>query len=123
MVKAAVPPWRRLVNATVFSLQGLRAAWREEAPFRMECAAALVLAPVGLWLGTTVLERVLLLGSLLAVLIVELLNSAVEAAVDRVGTEPNTLAGRAKDMGSAAVFVTLLAVLLLWAAVAWQRFA
>ncbi|HEX6997863.1 MAG TPA: diacylglycerol kinase [Gammaproteobacteria bacterium] len=121
MSLAANAVLRRIVNATLFSIAGLRAAWREEPPFRYECVVAAVLVPVGAWLGRTALERALLLGCLLLVLVVELLNSAIEAAVDRVGTEHHPLAGQAKDMGSAAVFVTLLLTLLVWASIAGGR--
>lgn len=113
--------WRRIVNATFFSLNGLRAAWRHEEAFRQECALSIVLAPAALWLGQTPVERVLLVGSLLIVLIVELLNSAVEAAVDRVGTDHHRLSGQAKDLGSAAVFVSLLLVVVVWTAIGLQR--
>jgi diacylglycerol kinase (ATP) len=113
---------RRIVNATFFSLAGLRAAWRNEAAFRQECVLAVLLAPAGVWLGQTALERALLLGSLLIVLIVELLNSAVEAVVDRVGMDHHSLSGQAKDLGSAAVFVSLALVMLVWGLIAWQRF-
>ncbi len=80
------------------------------------------MTPVAFWLGQTVLERALLIGVLLLVLIVELLNSAIEAAVDRHGDEQHELSGRAKDLGSAAVFVVLVLVGVVWGAVAWQRF-
>ena len=82
----------------------------------------IVLIPIALWLGQTILERALLIGVCFVVLIVEFLNSAIEATVDRFGPEHHELAGRAKDMGSAAVFVSLALVAFVWAAVAWQRF-
>jgi diacylglycerol kinase (ATP) len=102
-------------KAFKWSMQGLAAAFRFEASFRLEVYLFLVLGPLGLWLGQTPLERVILVGSLLLVLSAELLNSAVEAAVDRMGPEHNEFAGRAKDMGSAAVFVLMMNVLLCWA--------
>ena len=114
---------RRLVNATFFSLAGLRAAWRNEAAFRQECALAAVLTPAAFWLGQTAVERSLLIGTCWLVLIVELLNSAVEAVVDRVGTDHHKLSGRAKDLGSAAVFVSLALTALVWGLIAWERFA
>ena len=114
---------RRLVNATFFSLAGLRAAWRNEAAFRQECALAEVLTPTALWLGQTAVERSLLIGTCWLVLVVELLNSAVEAVVDRVGTDHHKLSGRAKDLGSAAVFVSLALTALVWGLIAWERFA
>jgi len=82
----------------------------------------LVLSPVGVWLGRTAVERALLIGCCLLVLVVELLNSAIEAAIDRHGAEQHELSGRAKDMGSAAVFVSLVLVGLVWGLIAWQRF-
>lgn len=114
---------RRLVDATYFSIAGLRAAWRNEAAFRQECLLVLVLTPAAFWLGQTAVERSLLVGTAWLVLIVELLNSAVEAAVDRVGTDHHTLAGRAKDLGSAAVFVSLALTGFVWILIAWARFA
>ena len=104
----------RIIRATKFSWHGLGAAFRNEAAFRQELALAVILAPVGLWLGANGLERALLIGTLLLVLIAELLNSAVEAAIDRHGSETHELAGRAKDLGSAAVFVALLNVPVTW---------
>lgn len=107
----------RLVHATHYSLQGLRAAFRHEAAFRQECILSLVLIPAGLWLGRTGAERALLVGSILLVIIVELLNSGLEAVVDRFGGEQHELSGRAKDVGSAAVFIALLNVVVVWALV------
>ena len=102
-------------KAFKWSMQGLAAAFRLEASFRLEVYLFLVLGPLGLWLGQTPLERAVLVGSLLLVLSAELLNSAIESAVDRMGPEHNEFAGRAKDMGSAAVFVLMMNVLLCWA--------
>ena len=113
---------RRIVYATRFSMQGFAHAWRHEAAFRQELALIVVLTPVGLWLGQTTVERALLISVLLLVIIVELFNSAIEAAIDRHGDEHHELSGRAKDMGSAAVFVVLVIVGVVWGAVAWQRF-
>jgi len=101
-------------HALQWSLQGLAACWRLESSFRLECLLALVLAPLGLWLGQTPVERVLLVASLLAVIAMEVMNSALESVADRFGTERNELIGRAKDMGSAAVFVLMMNVLLVW---------
>lgn len=112
----------RAVRAARFSAQGLVHAWRHESAFRQELTLGVLLTPLGLWLGQTALERVLLIACLLLVLIVELLNSAVEAAIDRVGDEHHELSGRAKDLGSAAVFLSLALVLLVWSTVAWGRF-
>lgn len=102
-------------KAFKWSMQGLTAAFRLEASFRLEVYLFVVLGPLGLWLGQTSLERAVLVGSLLLVLSAELLNSAIESAVDRMGPEHNEFAGRAKDMGSAAVFVLMMNVLLCWA--------
>lgn len=123
MAKAGNTGVRRIVNATFFSLAGLRTAWRSEAAFRQECALAVVMIPLGVWLGDNAVERVLLIGSCLLVLIVELLNSAVEFVVDRVGTDHHELSGHAKDLGSAAVFVSLALLLVTWGLIAWQKLA
>lgn len=98
---------RRLINAARYSLEGLAAAVRNETAFRQELLLAAVLVPLGLWLGANGPERALLAGSVLLVLVVELLNSAVEAVVDRVSLEDHELAKRAKDYGSAAVMIAL----------------
>ncbi len=113
---------RRIVNATFFSFAGLRAAWRHEAAFRQEVLLCVVLVPTGVWLGRTAVERALLIGSCLLVLIVELLNSAIEAVVDRVGAEHHELSGQAKDLGSAAVFLSLALVVVIFGLIAWERF-
>jgi diacylglycerol kinase (ATP) len=105
---------RRLINATRYSLSGLAEAARHEDAFRQELIMAAVLVPLGLWLGSNGLERALLAGSVLAVLVVELLNSAVEATVDRISLENHRLAKRAKDMGSAAVMLSLLSAATVW---------
>ena len=115
--------FRRIFRAARYSSQGLKHAWRHEAAFRQEVGITVMLVPAALWLGTTPLERWLLIASCGLVLIVELLNSAVEATVDRFGGERHELSGRAKDMGSAAVFLSLAIVLVTWGTVAWQRFA
>ncbi|MBI3777800.1 MAG: diacylglycerol kinase [Gammaproteobacteria bacterium] len=113
---------RRVVRAVGYSAAGLAAALRNEAAFRQELALFVVLAPLGWWFGHDGVERALLIGSLVLVLIVELFNSAIEAAVNRVGSEPHELSGRAKDLGSAAVFVSLLLVVIVWALVLMDRF-
>ena len=107
----------RIVRATRYSLAGLRSAIRGEAAFRQELILALVLTPIAIWLGDNGVERALMIAAMLVVLIVELVNSAIETVVDRVGTEFHDLSGRAKDLGSAAVFVSLLAVPIVWALV------
>jgi diacylglycerol kinase (ATP) len=113
---------RRIMNATRYSIKGLAAAWRGEAAFRQESIGFLALLPVAFWLGETPVQQALLISCLAIVLIVELVNSAIEAAVDRIGDEHHPLAGQAKDMGSAAVFISLLAAGLVWGAIACQRF-
>jgi diacylglycerol kinase (ATP) len=123
MVPARHTGLRRLVKATVYSFFGLRAALRHEAAFRQECTVAAFLIPAGLWLGQDAVERALLAGTCLLVLIVELLNSGLEAIVDRVGTDHHPLSARAKDMGSAAVFMSLMLTLVVWTLIVWERFA
>jgi len=113
---------RRIWNAALYSFRGFAGAFRREAAFRQELALVAVLAPLGVWLGATGVERALLVGSLLLVLMIELLNSGVEAVVDRIGPERHELSGLAKDVGSAAVFVALLNVVIVWALVLWPRF-
>lgn len=104
----------RLINATVFSIRGFNAAFRHEAAFRQELGFAVVMAPLAFWIGKTTIEIALLIGCLMIVLMVELLNSAIEAVVDRVSAEEHELSGRAKDLGSAAVFVSLANVIIVW---------
>ena len=113
---------QRIVKATGFTVRGLRAAWRFEAAFRQECVAALFLVPCAFLLAETPTQAALLIITLGLVLLTELLNSAVEAVVDRIGQERHELAARAKDMGSAAVFVSLAIVVATWALVAVDRF-
>jgi diacylglycerol kinase (ATP) len=112
----------RILLATKWSLQGLRAAWLHESSFRLEVYLLVVLGPLALLLGASGVERALLLGSCLLVLGAELLNSAIEAVIERYGAEHHELAGRAKDMGSAAVFVLMINVVLTWGLVLWPRF-
>lgn len=104
----------RIVRAFGYSLQGFRACYRHEAAFRQEVLAGLVVIPLGLWLGDGGVEKALLAGSWLFVLIVELLNSAIEAAVDRFGPEHHELSGRAKDIASASVFASIGLAILVW---------
>jgi diacylglycerol kinase (ATP) len=113
---------QRVWRAAGYSVSGLKAALANEAAFRQEMALFVLLAPLGLWLGRNGVERSLLVGSLVLVLVVELLNSAVEAAVNRIGNEPHALSGRAKDIASAAVFLSLLLVALVWVLVLFDRF-
>ncbi|MFA6108463.1 MAG: diacylglycerol kinase [Candidatus Latescibacterota bacterium] len=104
----------RLWRGTRFSLQGLAAAWRYQQAVRLELLACVLVIPAACLLGRTGTQRALLIGSWVLVLIVELLNSAIETAVDRTGTETDVLAGRAKDLASAAVFVAILLALAVW---------
>lgn len=105
---------KRLINACIFSVAGYKAAWHNEEAFRLEVIILAVSTPLALWLGQTTVEKLLLIGSVVLVVLVELLNSAVEAVVDRVGLEHHELSGRAKDIGSAAVNASLI-----WAAITW----
>jgi diacylglycerol kinase (ATP) len=110
----------RVWHAFGYSLAGLRAGWRETA-FRQEAMAALIMLPLAFWLGRTWVEVVLLSGVVVLVMIVELLNTGVESAVDRIGPEWHTLSKRAKDMGSAAVLLSLLLCAGTWGAAIWAR--
>jgi len=111
----------RLWHATGYSLAGLRAAWSEKA-FRQEVLLALVLLPLAFWLGSGWAETALLAGTVMLVLLTELLKSGIEAAIDRIGPELHELSKRAKDMGSAAVLLSLLLCGATWAAALYQRF-
>ena len=112
----------RIRAATGYSLAGLRAAYKGESAFRQETWLAIVGTPLAFWLGRTWVEIVLLLGSLMIVLIVELMNSAVEAAVDRISFDLHDLSKHAKDLASGAVMLSLVLCAGIWAAAAWQRF-
>ena len=111
----------RAWQAFLWSMQGLRAAWQVESSFRLEVYLFVLLAPLAIWLGANGVERSILIGSMLGVLVVEVLNSAVEAVVDRWGPEHHELAGRAKDIGSAAVFLADMNVLLCWGLILGPR--
>ena len=110
------------VQALCWSLKGIRSAFKHEVAFRQEVFLFIILGPLALWLGTTAFERALLLSTLFLVLAVEMLNSAVEAVVDRVGDERHALAGRAKDMGSAAVFFTLANAVVVWGVILADKY-
>jgi diacylglycerol kinase (ATP) len=112
----------RLFDASGYSFSGLKAAFINEAAFRQELLLVLVLGSASFWLAQNALEWLVLAGPLLILLIVELLNSAIENTVDRIGDEMHELAGRAKDMGSAAVFLSLLLITTCWAAIAWDHY-
>ena len=105
----------RLIKATQYSWQGFKAAYAYEEAFRQEVFLAIITIPLGLYLGGNGIERALLTGSILLILIVELLNTGIEAVTDRVGTDHHELSGRAKDIGSAAVFLSLVNATIVWA--------
>lgn len=113
---------KRLVNAFFYSVAGFRACFQHEEAFRQEIFALLFLLPLGVWLGQDGVERALLVGSLLLVPLTELLNSAIEAAIDRFGGEMHELSGRAKDIGSAAVFSSITIVVVVWALILLPRY-
>ena len=113
----------RVIHATGYSMAGLTTAYRGESAFRQEFWLALAMTPVAFWIGRSWVEVALLLGSLLLVLIVELLNSGIEAAIDRVSLEWHDLSKRAKDFASAAVFLSLVLCAGIWSAALWHRLA
>jgi diacylglycerol kinase (ATP) len=112
----------RIINAARYSALGLRFAFKNEAAFRQELALAVILIPLALWLGGNAVQIALMIGSCLIVLVVELLNSSIEAVVDRIGDEYHKLAGSAKDLGSAAVLISLVNVMVVWGLVINERF-
>ncbi|WP_028994288.1 diacylglycerol kinase [Azonexus hydrophilus] len=109
----------RLFNALGYSRDGLTAAWKNEAAFREEVLLAIVAIPLAIFLGETGVDRALMIGSVLLILIVEILNSGLEAVVDKASPEKHELAKRAKDMGSAAVLLSLVNAATVWACVLW----
>ena len=109
----------RLFNALGYSRDGLTAAWKNEAAFREEVLLAIVAIPLAVFLGETGVDRALMIGSILLILIVEILNSGLEAVVDKASPEKHELAKRAKDMGSAAVLLSLISAATVWACVLW----
>ena len=111
----------RIAKAARFSILGFRSAWRYESAFRQECTIAVILVPCAFLLAETFTQVAVLIAAIGLVLVTELLNSAIEAVVDRIGHEHHQLAGQAKDMGSAAVFVSLVIVLVTWSLVAVDR--
>ena len=122
MAKPGYQGLTRIIKAAGYSAKGFRAAWKYESAFRQEVILTATLIPLAFLLGRNPVEVSLLIASLLLVVIVELLNSGIEAVVDRIGDEPHQLSGRAKDLGSAAVFVALILTLVLWVSVAMDRF-
>ncbi len=113
---------QRILNACRYSVDGLRSAWTEEDAFRQELLLAAILVPLAIMLPFNLIERLLLIGSVFLVLIVELVNTAIESTVDRHSFEINPLAKRAKDLGSAAVMLSLVLAGTVWACILWSRF-
>jgi len=113
---------RHIINALIWSMAGIKAAWQNELAFRSQAIVIAILLPFGFWLGRTVVEWALLFGSCMLVLIVELLNSALETIVDRIGLELHELSGRAKDLGSAAAFFSMITAAIIWGLISYERF-
>lgn len=116
-----VTGFTRIIKAAGYSIKGLTAAWKHEAAFRQEAAVILPIILLTFWLDVSSIERILLISVLVLVLVVELLNSAVEAAIDRIGLEQHPLSGRAKDFGSAAVFITIGLAFFTWISIFLPR--
>ncbi len=112
----------RIIKAAGYSWQGLKAAWQNEAAFRQEGVMTVIAIVLACWLDVDPVTRILLIGSVVLVMIVEILNSAIEALVDRVGTDYHELSGRAKDMGSAAVLIALILAAVTWGTLLWAHF-
>ncbi len=112
----------RLIAATGYSLKGFRAAWKHEEAFRIEATLACVCIPLAFWVGQNLTHQLLLVMSCAIVILAELFNSAIEAAIDRFGSEMHPLSGQAKDIGSAGVFTSLMLFLIVWLPSLWQRF-
>ncbi len=113
---------KRVVKAFFYSMAGFRAAWKNEEAFRQEIIAGIFVVPAGLLVGTTAAQRALLIGFYFLIPLVELINSAIEATVDRFGPKRHELSGRAKDLGSASVFLSICVALTAWILIAWERF-
>ena len=114
MASSDASGFKRIIAATQYSWRGLRAAYKHEAAFREELWASVILIPLGFWLGQNGVEKALLIGTVLLLPLVEILNSAIEAVVDRIGEGHHELSGRAKDMGSAAVAIAILLLIVVW---------
>lgn len=112
---------QRWINATRYSWQGLRSAVKHEEAFRQETIALFIGVPAALWIGGTIWQSALLITALLLIMVVEMINSALEALVDRVSMDFHELSGRTKDMGSAAVLLTIFIAILVWSAAIWQK--
>ncbi|EOI5814920.1 diacylglycerol kinase [Cronobacter dublinensis] len=111
----------RIIKAAGYSWKGLSAAWKNEAAFRQEAVAVIAAIIIACWLDVDPMTRVMLISSVMLVMIVEILNSAIEAVVDRIGPEFHELSGRAKDMGSAAVLMSIILALVVWVTLLWQH--
>lgn len=114
--------FRHIQKAVIYSISGFKAAWKNEMAFRTETIVIAIMLPVGIWMSQTAVERSLLIGSCLLVLITELLNSAVENVVDRIGSEHHILSKQAKDLGSAAAAISMLTAVIVWGLIAYERF-
>ncbi|MEQ1976798.1 MULTISPECIES: diacylglycerol kinase [unclassified Xenorhabdus] len=112
----------RIIKAAGYSAKGIKAAWQNEAAFRQETMAAILAIIIAFSIDFGLLERLLLIGAVMLVVIVEILNSAIESVVDRIGSEYHELSGRAKDMGSAAVLLSILLALFIWGMIFWSHF-
>ncbi|MBJ7222540.1 MULTISPECIES: diacylglycerol kinase [unclassified Brenneria] len=113
----------RIIKAMGYSLQGLKQAWLHEAAFRQETGLTIIATIIACLLPVTLVEKLLLIAVVVLIMLFELANSAIEAVVDRIGTERHELSGRAKDIGSAAVFVAILLAAVVWGSILWQNFA
>lgn len=113
---------RHILDAFRYTYAGLKAAWINEWAFRLEIILLVVVVPLGLWMGTSGTQRAILIGVYFIIPLTELLNSAIESLVDRIGWERHELSGRAKDMGSAAVFLSICTALIVWLIIAYDRF-
>ena len=113
---------RHILNAFVYTVAGIEAAWKNELACRSQAVVIAIMIPGGVWLGKTAVEWALLIGSCLLILIVELLNSALETVVDRIGLQRHELSKRAKDLGSAAAFISMLSAVIVWGLIAYARF-
>lgn len=111
----------RIIKAAGYSWKGLKAAWINEAAFRQEGVSTVIAIAIACWLDVDPITRILLIGSVVLVMIVEILNSAIEALVDRVGTDYHELSGRAKDMGSAAVLISIILAVITWVTLLWSH--
>ena len=109
-------------NAFIYTFAGIKSAWKNELAFRGEVVVVTIMLPLGIWLGRSAVERALLIASILLILLTELLNSALETVVDRIGPERHELSKRAKDMGSAAAFISMVTAALVWMIIAFDRF-